>query len=152
MDRYAAAATTVLCAALLAAPQVSAQTAPPIQGVTGTIATDETREAERHAAGAAADGVKHVAGAVKELFSFGGAKATNQNALDVLIEGARVVLRDVADTDGDAASEGTVIDINRRRQQITIRLGDRKTQTLKVAASGTAGDVVVGYTDATGAK
>jgi hypothetical protein len=137
---------------LMCCVPAAAQTAPPIQGVTGTIATDETREAEHHAAGAIADGVKRVAGATKKLFSFGGAKATNENALDALIEGARVVLRDAADTAGASATEATVIDVNRRRQQITIRLGDRKTQTLRLTAPGANGDVVVTYTDAAGAK
>jgi hypothetical protein len=62
--------------------------------------------------------------------------------------------------DGDVASakttEAVVIDVNRRRSQITVRFADRKTQTLRLANGASADQgtppVVVSYTDPTGAR
>ena len=135
---------------LLLARSVAAQGAPPpIQGITGTIATDETIKGERKAAGKAAQGVKKV---------LPGAKSTSENPLDTLITGSRVVVRDVADR-GDAAkttTEGVVIDVNRSRKQITIRSGDKKTHTLRVmdaaGASGSGDHVVVSLADQANAR
>ena len=45
-----------------------------------------------------------------------------------------------------------MIDVNRKRQQITIRFADRKTQTLRLKAPDATADVVVSYTDESGAK
>lgn len=140
----------VLLMLLCAAPAV-AQTAPPIQGVTGTIATDTTIDATAGAARGIAGGVVRVVGATKKLFSFGG-KAANQNLLDTLIEGTRVVLRNAADASNETTTEGVVIDVNRKRQQITIRYADRKTDTLRLTAAGGTADVVVSYSDRAGAK
>ena len=140
----------VLLALLCAAPVV-AQTAPPIHGVTGTIATDATIDAEAGAARGIAGGMARVVGATKKLFSFGG-KATNQNLLDTLIEGTRVVVPSAADASNETTTEGVVIDVNRKRQQITIRFADRKTDTLRLTQPGGTPDVVVSYSDQAGAK
>ena len=140
---------TLPCALLLLfAGRAAAQgTQPPIQGVTGTIATEETTKDVHKAAGKVAEGVKKV---------LPGGKSTSENPLDALIAGSRVVVRDVADG-GDAVkttTEGVVIDVNRSRKQITIRLADKKTQTLRVMdASAPAGaHVVVSLADQAGAK
>ena len=139
---------TLLFALLSVAVPAAAQgTQPPIQGVTGTIATEETTKDVHKAAGKVAEGVKKV---------LPGGKNTSENPLDALIAGSRVVVRDVADG-GDAvktATEGVVIDVNRSRKQITIRLADKKTQTLRVMdASAPAGaHVVVSLADQAGAK
>src|SRR5437016_7816216 len=97
---------TLLFALLSVAVPAAAQgTAPPIQGVTGTIATEETIKDVHKAAGKVAEGVKKV---------LPGGKSTSENPLDVLIAGSRVVVRDVADG-GDAAKTGVagvVIDVN----------------------------------------
>ena len=132
---------------LLFSAVAAAQTAPPIQGVTGTIATDGSIEGVHKAAGAAARGVKKILPA---------GKSDADNPLDVLIAGSRVVLRDMADG-GEAVAattEGVVIDVNRSRKQITIRTADRKAQTLRVMdASAPAGaHVVVSLADQSGAK
>ena len=97
------------------------QTAPPIQGVTGTIATEGSRDGVRKAAGAAARGVKKV---------LPGGKSAGQNPLEVLIAGRHVVVGEQAPP--ASGVEGVVIDVNKKRQQITVRFADKTTQTLRV--------------------
>ena len=148
MHRTIGAALPLLCALLALARPVAAQgTAPPIQGVTGTIATEETIKGEHKAAGKIAEGVKKI---------LPGGKSTSENPLDALITGSRVVVKDVADG-GDAAkttTEGVVIDVNRSRKQITIRAANKKTQTLRVmdATAPAGAHVVVSLADQAGAK
>ena len=150
MHRTIGAILALLCALLLPARPVAAQgTPPPIQGVTGTIATDETIKDAHKAAGKAAQGVKKIRP---------GGKSTSEDPLDALITGSRVVVRDVANG-GDAArttTDGVVIDVNRSRKQITIRSADKKTHTLRVmdaaGASGSGDHVVVSLADQANAK
>jgi hypothetical protein len=97
----------------------SAQTAPPIHGVTGTIATD-TSIRDEHAL------ARGIARGTTKLLSLG-RQRTDANPLDVLIEGSHVAVRDVA-----TSAEGVVIDVNRNRRQITVRFADRHTETLRV--------------------
>jgi hypothetical protein len=135
-----------LGASLLLATSAAAQaTPPPIQGVTGTVATDGTIQSEHQAAHKIAEGVKKV---------LPGGKGANQNPLDDFAEGRRVVLRDAVDGDAEPAktTEGVVIDVNRRKQQITVRIAARKTETLRIVEPGGAADVVVSYTDNAGNK
>lgn len=148
MHRTIGAALALPCAVLVFAWPAAAQgTAPPIQGITGTIATEETIRGEHKAAGKIAEGVKKV---------LPGGKSTSENPLDALIAGSRVVVKDMADG-GEAVkatTEGVVIDVNRSRKQITIRAADKKTQTLRVM-DGTApagAHVVVSLADQAGAK
>jgi len=150
MPRTIGVGLVLLCALVLSARPVAAQgPPPPIQGVTGTIATDETIKTEHKAAGKVAQGVKKI---------LPGGKSESENPLDALITGSRVVVRDVAAA-GDAAStttEGVVIDVNKSRKQITVRSGDKKTHTLRVMdAAGTSGSgdhVVVSLADQANAK
>ena len=144
---------TLLCAVPLSATRASAQTPPPIQGVTGTIATDGTIRDEHAAGNKAAEGAKKAVDKVKQALP-GGGKSGEKNPLDAFTEGRRVVVRDAAATDEGpkATDEGVVIDVNRKRQQITIRFADRKTQTLRLKAPDATADVVVSYTDESGAK
>jgi hypothetical protein len=144
---------TLLCALPLNSRSASAQQPPPpIQGVTGTIATEGTIDAEHKAAHTIAEGAAHVVDSVKKILP--GGKDTKQNPLDDFAEGSRVILRDVAKVDGEspATTEGVVVDVNHRKNQITIRLADKKTETLRVATPDATADVVVSYTDNTGAK
>jgi hypothetical protein len=145
---------TLLCALPLSSSAASAQPQPPppIQGVTGTIATDGTIESEHRAGHAIAEGAAKVVDSAKKVLP--GGKSTNENPLDDFAEGSRVVLRDVKPADGDASptTEGVVIDINKKRNQITVRLSDKKTQTLRLATPAAPGDVVVSYTGTTGAR
>lgn len=142
----------LLCALLLGATSASAQTGPPIHGVTGTIATETTIKSEHEAANKVAEGAGRVVNGAKKLLP--GGKGSNQDPLDGFSEGRRVILRDVVEADREAAetTEGVVIDVNRRRNQITVRLADRKTQTLRLAAPDAAADVVVSYTDPAGTR
>ena len=139
---------------LLSVTSASAQgqAPPPIQGVTGTIATDGTIESEHRAGKAIAQGAAKVVDGAKKILP--GGKSTNENPLDDFAEGSRVVLRDVKTVDGEAATatEGVVIDVNKKRNQITVRLSDKKTQTLKLATPDTPADVVVSYTGTSGAR
>ena len=148
MPRTIGAALALPCALLVFARPAAAQgTAPPIQGITGTIATEETVRGEHKAAGKIAEGVKKV---------LPRGKSTSENPLDALIAGSRVVVKDMADG-GEAVkatTEGVVIDVNRSRKQITIRAADKKTQTLRVM-DGTApagAHIVVSLADQAGAK
>ena len=113
-------ALLLILMAALRVPAAAAQgTPPPIQGVTGTVATEGSRDGVKKAAGAAARGVKKVLP--------GGGSADSKDPLDTLIEGSHVVLHD-----GSSSTEATVVDLNRKRQQITVRFADRKTATLRV--------------------
>jgi hypothetical protein len=167
---------TLLCALPLSSRSAAAQNPPPIQGVTGTIATDGTIESEHKAGRAIGEGAAYVGRGIKKLLPFGG-KGTNP--MDAFTEGSHVVMRDAqdasrtaaerADADGEgrkSATEGVVVDVNRKRQQITVRFADGKTQALRLidraaAEQGRrAGDlppdaathVVVSLMDQTGAK
>ena len=136
-----------LCAVLSVSSSTAAQ--PPIQGVTGTIATDATIRSEHKAAQKVVEGVKKI---------LPGGSSTSENPLDALIEGSHVVVRDVADGGGalKTTTQGVVIDINRSRKQITIRSADKKTHTLRVmdasAASIAGAHVVVSLQDQADAK
>src|SRR5258707_10989073 len=104
-------ATPTLLFALLCARAVAAQgTTPPIQGVTGTIATEGSRDGVKKAAGAAARGVKK---------ALPGGKVDAQDPLETLIEGSHVVVQEAAAP--DMRAEGVVIEVNKKRQQITVR-------------------------------
>jgi len=112
-------ALVILTAALRVTPAAAQATPPPIQGVTGTIATEGSKDGVKKAAGAAARGVKKVLP--------GGGPADAKDPFDTLIEGSHVVLQE-----GPSSTEGTVVDVNRKRQQITVRFADKKTATLRV--------------------
>ncbi len=136
----------VLSSLVYAAPASAQGTAPPIQGVTGTVATEGSRDGVKKAAGAAARGVKKV---------LPGGKASAQDPLTALIEGSRVVVQEAAAP--EMRAEGVVIDVNKKRQQITVRVGDRKTQTLRVLEGSNAGSakgarVFVSLADQVGEK
>jgi hypothetical protein len=123
----------LLCALLMGAAPAAGQTQPPIHGVTGTVATDATIHAEGEAGHAIAEGVGKVVDGAKKILP--GGKGTPQNPLEGLLEGDRVVLRNAANGEGGAVTtEGVVIDINRRRNQITVRVADKKTETLRLPA------------------
>jgi hypothetical protein len=133
-----------LCALLMVSVSTAAHAQPPVQGVTGTIATDATIGAEHKAAHKIAEGVKKIVP---------GGKGTAENPLDGFTEGRRVVLRAVTAGDSEPAetTEGVVIDVNGKRNQITVRIAARQTETLRLAAPDAA-DVVVSYTDNAGAR
>ena len=59
-----------------------------------------------------------------------GGKSAGQNPLEVLIAGRHVVVGEQAPP--ASGVEGVVIDVNKKRQQITVRFADKTTQTLRV--------------------
>src|SRR3954454_9716351 len=147
MHRAIRAAPVVLCALLVWPRPAAAQApAPPIQGVTGTIATEGSKDGVKKAAGAAARGVKKV---------LPGGNGASENPLDVLIAGTHVVVRDMAEG-SDAAKtgvEGVVIDVNRSRKQITVRRPDKTIDTLRVMdATGSGAHVTVSLSDQANAR
>jgi hypothetical protein len=138
----------LLCALPLSSSSAVAQTAPPIGGVTGTYVPDATVKGEYEGAHGIAEGVGHVVGYAKKLF---GIKGGGQDPLDAFTEGRKVVLRE-----GTETTEGVVIDVNKSRQQMTVRLEGGTTETLKVGERGAAASdsvpaVIVSYKDAAGA-
>ena len=150
MYRIGAVSLLTLSFALpLSSRSAAAQTAPPIGGFTGTYVPDATVKGEYEGAHGIAEGVGHVVGYAKKLF---GIKGGSQDPLDGFTEGRKVVLRE-----GTESTEGVVIDVNRSRQQITVRLEGGTAETLKVGERGatTAADgppaVIVSYKDAAGA-
>jgi hypothetical protein len=105
------AALLILMAALGVRSAAAQATPPPIQGVTGTIATEGSRDGVKKAAGAAARGVKKILP--------GGGAVDAKDPLETLIEGSHVVVREAAAM--DMKTEGVVVDVNKKKQQITIR-------------------------------
>jgi hypothetical protein len=118
---------------------------PPIHGVTGVIATDETIKDEHKAANkivvTTEDGVQHVYSAAKDLLVHGG----KNGVLADLKPGTTVVVHYTAGEGGESAheidrvgnnglltTEGTVIDINRGKREITIRYDNGTTEQLKL--------------------
>jgi hypothetical protein len=123
------------------------------------------------------DGVEHVYHVTTDLIVHGG-KKPGADALEGLHEGTMIVVHrtaigpedtvaeiDLVGDEGLKITEGAVIDINRRKQEITIKYADGTTETLKMTPralpeneSGLArGDssvthIVVYYSDEAGRK
>lgn len=165
------------CVTLVWVPLASAQSQP-VPGVTGTVATEGTVEQEYKGANAVIvktkDGVEHVFNAAKGLVVHGN-KGAGEPLAD-LREGQQVVIHyttggagdtaqeiDRVGADGLQTTEGTVIDINRARKQITVRFENRTTETFRLTDRAAAdagkgidasGDtkVIIYYTDESGRK
>lgn len=167
--------------ALLFSMAAMAQTPPPIEGHTGTIALEGTVEKERAVEDTVAvktiDGTKHVLHLAKSLVVHGGA-GSGADALAGLREGTTVVVHysgagaaaavqeiDVVGDPGLKVTEGTVTKIDRRRRQITIRFDNATTETFQLTeraatdggpdiagAVAETGRVTVFYTDQGGQK
>jgi hypothetical protein len=138
---------------------VSAQTAVPIAGTTGTIATEGSMKAFYRGAKTivvtTVDGVDHVYEFTKDLIVHGG-KHPGPDALANLREGTTVVVHytlagdeaaareiDVVG-DGVRVTEGIVTKLDRRHHRLTVRYDNGRTDTFQLSdrASGEAsGDV-----------
>jgi hypothetical protein len=158
---------------------VMAQTPPPIQGVTGTIATEGTIK-DVHEAGntvivGTVDGVEHVFHYTKDLLVHGG---KGSEALRGLKPGSSVVVHYTRDGASEAAheidrvgdeglksTEGVVMRVDRGRKQIMIKFADGKTETFRLTdraaedagkdvgrTTKNASQVVVYYSDEGGQK
>jgi len=121
--------------------------APPIHGVTGTIATKATIKAEHKAANKIVveteDGVEHVFDAAKGIAVHGG-----KDPLSDLKPGTTVVVHYTPDgtaqeidrvgPDGLGSTEGMATKIDRAKQEITIRYDNGKTEKLKLTPRAAA--------------
>jgi hypothetical protein len=154
---------------LLAAPGL-AQTDPPVPGVTGVIVPeggDGGRDAVGAVAEKAAAGTRRIVRAVAGVFG-GGDKATTTDPLKTLELGATVALRyeatarqSVTANATPKETEGRVIELDRRKGVVVVRLADRTTERLQLVdtrqreqkedAAADAGDtVIVSYVDPNG--
>jgi hypothetical protein len=134
---------------------VAAQSPPPAIGGSGNQTIEGTTNGVYRALNVVVvrtiDGVEHMIHYTKDLLLHGG-KGTGPDALQGLKEGSTVVVHytvsgteetaqeidRIGDADGLKKSEGVVVDVNRRRQQITVRFADRTTETLQLTARAVA--------------
>jgi len=176
--RVIGSSMALVAGVLLGVNTAAAQSPPPIGGVTGTIATEGSMKAFYRGAKeiivTTADGIDHVFRFAKDLIVHGG-KHPGPDALAGLREGTTVVVHyttngaglaareiDVIGPEGLQTTEGTVIRLDRRHQQITVRHDDGKTETFRLSdravAEATAAAepaaassrVVIYYTDENG--
>jgi hypothetical protein len=144
-------------AALLASPVMRAeQTPPPINGVTGTIAlegtVEQTSDAGKTVIVKTVDGIRHLFG-VTEKTAVHGSAAAGDDTLSGLETGSRVVVHyngkagqqtalevDRLGAKGLKTMEGVVSRVDRVGREMTIRLADGSTQTLRLTVR-TATDV-----------
>jgi hypothetical protein len=160
MQTHALLALAGLAAVLGGAGARAAQQPPPIQGVTGTIATEgtiqETDEAAHKLLVKTADGIER-------LFHWGGRSAVHggdaaaDETMRTLKKGTRVVVHYTADGENLTAEEvdrlgddglrqiqGKVTAVNRALRTISVKLANGTTQTLKLserAASDVGKDI-----------
>jgi hypothetical protein len=166
----------------LALPAVHAeQQPPPINGVTGTIAlegtVDRTSEAGKTVIVKTVDGIRHLF-RVTESTTVHGSAAAGADTLGGLEAGSRVVVHytakagqqtalevDRLDARGLKTMEGVVNRVDRAGREMSIRLADGSTQTLRLtdrvatdvgrdldSTTADAARVVVYYADETGHK
>jgi hypothetical protein len=154
---------------LLAVPAVpAAQQPPPIGGVTGTIAlegtVDQTSEAGKTVIVKTVDGIRHLFH-VTEKTTVHGSAAAGPDSLRGLETGSRIVVHytanagretalevDRVDAKGLKTMEGVVSRVDRAGREMSIRLADGSTQTLRLtdrAATDVGRDVASDAADAT---
>jgi hypothetical protein len=157
-------------------PGLAAQATPPINGVTGTIAPEDTVRQEYAGTNTlitkSLDGVEHVFHLVH------GGKGSAAQPLPGLREGSTVAVHDsesgvdasaqeieLIDNDGMQVTEGTVIRIDHSRKHIAIMFDHDRTETFELADRTVAdaghdvgpmphatSSVTVFYTDETGQR
>ena len=148
-------ASLVLLAGIALGSSMSAeQSAPPVGGVTGTIALEGTMKTVYHGAGkvivATIDGVEHVYTFTKDLIVHGG-KGPPVNALEGLHTGTTVVVHyttnatgstadeiDVIDAAGLRVTEGIVTNIDKGHQKITVTYNNGKTEVFQLTPRAAA--------------
>jgi hypothetical protein len=166
--------------AWLALPAVRAeQQPPPINGVTGTMAlegtVDQTSEAGKAVIVKTVDGIRHLFH-VTEKTTVHGTAAAGADSLRGLETGSRIVVHysakagqqtalevDRLDAKGLKTMEGVVSRVDRTGREMSIRLADGSTQTLRLtvraatdvgrdvdSAAAAATRVVVYYADESG--
>jgi hypothetical protein len=140
MNMLKALVKTVGFAALLAVnviwvAEAAAQQPPPIQGVTGTIATEGSID-ETTAAG------HGILAKVKRVLHLNGRStvpsgdAAGEEALGGLKKGTRVVVSDTAKSVKEVA--GSIVALNLAERTISVRLSDDSIQTLRLSDEAAA--------------
>jgi hypothetical protein len=141
MSRLHVAAAALLALTIVPAANARAeQQPPPIHGVTGTVATEESRKDTKEAG-------RGIMSRVAGLFGLGRKDAVGDAAADEIMAGlkagTRVMVGNPA-ADGTAAvaeTEAVIMSVNPAERTISIRLEDGTRQTLRLAdASGAAAD------------
>jgi hypothetical protein len=152
--------------ALIPPANVLAQSRPPLQepiALEGTI--KQFYKAANVIIVTTMDGVEHVYHFTKDLIVHGG-KKPGVDALEGLREGTMIVVHrhvsgpeaplaeiDLVGDEGLKITEGVVVDINRRKQEIKIKYADGTIETLKMTARAAAeGDPRLGGSEGTFAR
>jgi hypothetical protein len=126
------------------------QQPPPIHGVTGTIATEESIKDTTEAGGTIFSKAKRLLHLNRKSQS---GDAAGDEALRGLKRGTAVTLGEASE--GKKQMEGAVTEVNRDDGKISVKLADGTQQTLRLADRAerdTAGAVVVYYTNAAGQR
>jgi hypothetical protein len=144
MSRTQVAAVVFLALTIMRAPHARAeQQPPPIHGVTGTVATEESRRDTKEAG-------RGIMSRVAGLFGLGRKDSIGDAAADEIMAGLKAGTRVMVanpGADGTPAapqSEAVIMDVNPDERSISIRLEDGTRQTLRLAeASGRPDDRAV---------
>ena len=134
------AAAVLLAIAILPAANARAeQQAPPIHGVTGTVATEESRKDTKEAG-------RGIMSRVAGLFGLGRKDAISDAAAEeifaTLKSGTRITIR-TAPEEGKPAPqevEAVIMSTNPAERTLSIRLEDGTRQTLRLADAGSANE------------
>ena len=139
----------LLAVSVMWASEAAAQQPPPIQGVTGTIAT-ETSIDETTAAG------HGILGKVKRVLHLNGKSpapsgdAAAEEALGGLKKGTRVVVNDAER--GVKQAAGSVVALNLSDRTISVRLSDDSIHTWQLSDDPDASEVVVYFRNESGQR
>jgi len=150
-------AVATLVVVLLAAPRVRAgQQPPPIHGVTGTVATEESARDTKEAGRGIFSRVARILGLSRRPTDSTNAAA--EEAFNALEAGARVTVaaEPAPDTPNPPETEAVIMDVNRTEHTVVIRLEDGTRQSLRLAdgtsRAGDRGAVMVFVKNAAGER
>jgi hypothetical protein len=151
------AGAVTLAAALIATPRVRAeQQPPPIHGVTGTVATEESARDTKEAGRGIFSRVARILGLSRRPADTSNAAA--EEAFNALEAGTRVTVSVEAapDKPDPPETEAVIMDVNRTEHTIVIRLEDGSRQSLRLSdgtsRAGDRGTVVVFVKNAAGER
>ena len=140
MSRSPIAAAVLLALTVVPAPDARAeQQPPPIHGVTGTVATEESRKDTKEAG-------RGIMSRVAGLLGLGRKDAVGDAAADEIMAGLKAGTRVMVGSptaDGTPAvpeTEAVIMNVNPAERTIAIRLEDGTRQTLRLADSSSRAD------------
>ena len=147
----------LLAVALITAPRVQAgQQPPPIHGVTGTVATEESARDTKEAGRGIFSRVAKILGLSRRPTDSTNAAA--EEAFNALEAGTRVSVsaEPAPDNPNPPESEAVIMDVNRTERTVVVRLEDGTRQSLRLAdgasRAGDRGAVVVFVKNAAGER